>query len=66
MTYWPARPACPKCDMAMVATEGFDQEQENQTFECLRCSHVEAPQTISQHRPQAGIGCRNQKEHSIS
>jgi hypothetical protein len=34
---------CPECDMAMIVTEGFDREPDHQTFECLRCGHVEAP-----------------------
>jgi Zn ribbon nucleic-acid-binding protein len=48
------RPNCPKCDMAMIVTQGFDREQDHQTFECLRCGHVEAPQPLQQSRRRTG------------
>jgi hypothetical protein len=40
------RPICPMCGMAMIAVEGFDQEPEAKTFECLRCGTVEDPKKI--------------------
>jgi transposase-like protein len=48
------RPNCPKCDMAMIVTKGFDREPDHQTFECLRCGHVEAPQPLQQPRRRTG------------
>lgn len=49
-----ARPNCPKCDMAMIVTEGFDRESDHQKLECLRCGHVEAPQQLQQPRRRTG------------
>jgi hypothetical protein len=37
------RPCCPKCDMGMIVTGGYDLDPEYKTFECLRCRHVERP-----------------------
>jgi hypothetical protein len=33
------RPACPKCDMHMIATTEIRNSK--QTFKCLRCDHEE-------------------------
>jgi predicted RNA-binding Zn-ribbon protein involved in translation (DUF1610 family) len=35
------RPHCPKCATSMIVIRGFHLEQEQQTFECLHCGHVE-------------------------
>jgi ribosomal protein S27AE len=35
MTFFEARPSCPKCGMNMV--------RNGTRFECLRCGHVEKP-----------------------
>jgi hypothetical protein len=37
--------------MGMIAVEGFGLEPENQTFECLKCGHVEPPDA-PEKRPQ--------------
>jgi transcription elongation factor Elf1 len=50
MTFWFVRPDCPKCRMAMIVSAGFDLEHKHQTFECLRCGHIEAPQALQQRR----------------
>jgi primosomal protein N' len=48
------RPNCPKCDMAMIVTEGFDREPDHRKLECLRCGHVEAPPPLPQSRRRTG------------
>jgi Zn ribbon nucleic-acid-binding protein len=48
MTFRYARPSCPKCDMAMIVTAGFQLDNDHQTFECLRCGHTQAPQPLKQ------------------
>jgi hypothetical protein len=30
--------------MNMIVAKGFDLDRELQTFECLRCGHIEKPQ----------------------
>jgi hypothetical protein len=30
--------------MSMLVAKGFDLDRERQTFECLRCGHIEKPQ----------------------
>jgi hypothetical protein len=39
---------CPACDMGMIVVDGYDLDPKRldpkrQTFECLRCGHVEYP-----------------------
>jgi ribosomal protein S27AE len=41
---FPFRPECPDCGMSMLVAKGFDLDRERQTFECLRCGHIEKPQ----------------------
>jgi uncharacterized paraquat-inducible protein A len=36
-------PPCPKCDMGMVVTNGYNLDWRHQTFECLRCGHIDLP-----------------------
>jgi transposase-like protein len=36
-------PPCPECGMGMLLVNGFELERERQTFECLRCGHVDEP-----------------------
>jgi len=38
------RPECPECGMNMIVAKGFDMDREGQSFECLRCGHIEKPQ----------------------
>jgi hypothetical protein len=44
-------PPCPVCDMGMIVVDGYRLDFKNQTFECLRCGHVEYPD--SKTRKQA-------------
>lgn len=41
---FPIRPECSDCGMNMIVAKGFDLDRELQTFECLRCGHIEKPQ----------------------
>jgi Zn ribbon nucleic-acid-binding protein len=41
---FPIRPECLDCGMNMIVAKGFDLDRELQTFECLRCGHIEKPQ----------------------
>jgi hypothetical protein len=34
---------CPTCDMGMIVVDGYGQDPERQTFECLRCGHIDRP-----------------------
>jgi hypothetical protein len=36
-------PPCPVCDMGMIRIAGASGEPDKQTFECLRCGHIEKP-----------------------
>jgi 23S rRNA C2498 (ribose-2'-O)-methylase RlmM len=36
-------PACPQCNMRMIVVDGYKLEPKRQTFECLRCGHIEKP-----------------------
>ena len=46
----PLRQICPQCEMNMIVVAGFDRDCERQTFECLRCGHVETPAMMKQQR----------------
>jgi uncharacterized Zn finger protein len=35
------RPICPACGMNMVVINGFGEDFDHQSFECLRCGHVD-------------------------
>jgi hypothetical protein len=35
------RPACPQCQMSMIAIDGFGLDPEQRTFQCLRCDNIE-------------------------
>jgi predicted RNA-binding Zn-ribbon protein involved in translation (DUF1610 family) len=37
------RPPCPECGMNMVVVGDCRLDRKNQTFECLRCGHVDRP-----------------------
>jgi hypothetical protein len=41
---FPIRPDCPDFGLSMIVAKGFDLDREGQTFECLRCGHIEKPQ----------------------
>jgi hypothetical protein len=36
--------------MNMIVMKGFDLDRESQTFECLRCGHVEGPEQAKAKR----------------
>jgi hypothetical protein len=48
------RPVCSKCTMNMVVSNGFGLDRDVQTFECLRCGHIELP--TSKRQPIRKIG----------
>jgi hypothetical protein len=37
-------PPCPICDMGMIVVDCHKLDHERQTFECLRCGHVDQPE----------------------
>jgi hypothetical protein len=44
-----AREECPRCGMLMIVVAGFGKERNEQTQECLRCGHLDAPGELSDH-----------------
>jgi hypothetical protein len=40
-------PNCPACEMRMIVAGGFGLDPEHKTFECLRCGHIEKPETTA-------------------
>ena len=38
-------PPCPNFGMNMISISGLKLDPERRTFECLRCGHLEVPQT---------------------
>jgi hypothetical protein len=43
-----ANPPCPICQTTMIVTDGFGEESQQKTFECLQCGHVEKPKASDQ------------------
>jgi hypothetical protein len=41
---------CPVCRMRMIVVDGFGEEPEQKTFECLQCGHIEKPEALDQKR----------------
>jgi hypothetical protein len=41
---FPIGPECPDWAMNMIIAKGVDLDREGQTFECLRCGHIEKSQ----------------------
>jgi hypothetical protein len=40
---FPIRPECPDCAMNKIVAKGLNLDREAQSFECLRCGHIEKP-----------------------
>lgn len=55
---FPIRPECPDCAMNMIVAKGLDFDRGGQTFECLRCGHIE--------KPKEGAGTPQSKEAALN
>jgi hypothetical protein len=57
------RPDCPACGMAMIVADGFGRASEEQTWECLRCGHVDSATAQPDDLPLEERDARNAQRY---